>query len=188
MTTERVSGIVLLVGSLLFLIAAFLPISWVFAEHAPEKELEMIDAGLAAWKLAQILFGSGAIVAAVGMFFTFLHLHDGKAYTSSLAMFLLAFLGALLWTWHVYLRSVYPDAFIHGLLHPRWLAGGYFILTIAALVLFGVALLQAGYPRWVGWMNIGASTFFALVLIVFRDLPPFVYYVDIGITAVVLIV
>lgn len=42
MSTERVAAVILLVGSVLFIIAAFMPVSRVFAEPSPAAKLEII--------------------------------------------------------------------------------------------------------------------------------------------------
>jgi hypothetical protein len=187
MSSERFSGIVLFIGSVIFLVAAFLPISWVFGERIIEKKLEMINAARGSWEFAQVLFGSGAIVTALGFMIAYLHLRGKEADTASLVAFLSALVGALLWCWHVWLRGTDPDAFVHRLLFPNWPAGAYFILMQVALFSFGLALLQARCPSWVGRLNIGASVVSFLILVILGDLPPFVYYIITAITAIVLI-
>ena len=188
MTSERLSGILLLIGSVLFITAAFMPISSVFAAPVIEKKLEILNAAPNSWKLAQVFFGSGAVVTAIGFFVAYLFLRRKNANAASLTTFLLALIGALLWAWYTYLRAMDPEAFVRGTLYAGWLADAYFVLTAAALLSFGVALLRAHYPRWVGWMNIGASIVFTLELIVTRDMIPFFYYVITAITAIVFIV
>ncbi len=187
MTTERLAGVVLLTGSLLFIVAAFLPISWVFGERVLEKKLEMINAALSSWKFAQVLFAAGAIAAAVGFFFIYLHLRNSEASTAVLIASICSAVGAILWAWHTYLRAIDPNAFVYKLLQPNWLAGVYFVLTMAALLALGIGLLKTEYQPWVGWMNIIASILFILIAIIFGDIPPFVFYIITAITAVVVI-
>lgn len=188
MTSERLSGIILLIGSVLFIFAAFMPISSVFPEPVIEKKLEIINATPDSWKLAQVFFGLGAVVAATGFFVAYLFLRGKNANAASLTAFLLALIGALLWACHTYLRAMDPEAFVRGSLQLGWLAGAYFVLTSAALLSFGIALIQARYPRWLGWTNIGAAIVFALELIVTGDMIPLLYYVITAITAIRFIV
>jgi len=185
MATERISGILLLLGSALFLTAAFLPISWVFGERDLGKKVEMINASPEAWRIAQFLFGSGAIIAAMGFLPAYLDLRGKGAGAPSLVAFLLALIGAVLWARHTYLRGVDPVAFVHKILTPRWLAGAYFILTQGALLAMGIALRKANYPDWIAWLNIGSAIAFSLLLIIFQDLPPFAYYLVTAVTAIV---
>jgi hypothetical protein len=187
MTIERLAGVVLLTGSLLFIVAAFLPISWVFGERDPEKKLEMINAALGSWKFAQVLFGAGAAAASTGLLFVYLHLRNSEANTAVLIAFVCSAVGAVLRAWHTYLRAVDPNEFVYRLLQPNWLAGAYFVLTMAALFALGIGLLKTEYQPWVGWMNIIASIVFILIAIIFGDIPPFVFYIITAITAVVLI-
>ena len=185
MTFERISGILLLIGSALFLTAAFLPISWVFAERDLGKKVEMITAAPESWRIAQFLFGAGALIAAIGFLYVYFHLRIRGAPIASLVAFLLAIAGALLWARHTYMRGVDPVAFVHKMMTPRWLAGAYLVLTQGALLALGIALRDANYPGWISWLNIGSAIAFSLILILFQDLPPFVYYLVLAVTAIV---
>jgi hypothetical protein len=74
MGTERVAAIILLVGSVLYIIAAFMPVSHVFAEPSPAAKLEIITSNRTAWSASQVLFGMGASIAAIGLGFVAHHL------------------------------------------------------------------------------------------------------------------
>ena len=56
------------IGSLLFLIAAFLPISKVYTESEPAMKLEYIHQMHKMWNMQQILFIMGSILAATGLY------------------------------------------------------------------------------------------------------------------------
>ena len=188
MSIERISGIVLFVGCALFIIAAFSPISWVFAEHVVEKKIEMVNQSPDAWKLAQVFFGSGAFVTVAGLLLAYFNLRRKNAGFLSFAALMSAFIGVIPWLIHVYLRAMDPDAAFRGELHPRWFLAIYFTLTLIAIVLFGMALLKAGYPRWVGWFNVAACIALVAMFIFSGALPPFFYYAVISIGAIVLFV
>ena len=64
---QKMSAIVIILGSVLFLIAAFLPISRVFAEPSAVRKLEIIAASPNAWFVAQIFFALGAMVTVTGI-------------------------------------------------------------------------------------------------------------------------
>jgi hypothetical protein len=68
-SSERVSGILIIVGSALFLCAAFTPISSrVFTPgRSATHKLEAIRGSPTAWSVTQILFGLGALVTAIGI-------------------------------------------------------------------------------------------------------------------------
>ncbi|MDP9439086.1 MAG: hypothetical protein M3P49_10115, partial [Actinomycetota bacterium] len=171
-----VAAIILLVDSVLFVIAAFMPVSRVFVEPSPAAKLEIITSNRAAWSASQLLFGLGASIAAIGLGFVAYHLrgtpgavwiHIGPA---------AVILGAVFWDGHVYLRAVDPEGSVEGRL-IGWLFAAYALLTQFGLLAFGVAYLQAGYPAWLGGVTVGGAVIFFIVYLVFKDIPPFVYYI-----------
>ena len=48
--------------------------------------------------------------------------------------------------------------------------------TQLGLAAIGFALLSSGLPQWVGLTLIGGSLFFLLAYLIFKDMPPLVYY------------
>ncbi|MFO7894923.1 MAG: hypothetical protein R6U63_14505 [Longimicrobiales bacterium] len=66
MTFDRTDAIVIIVGSVLFMAAAFSPISRVFAIPDPVEKLAIIQDAATQWTVAQALFALGALVTAVG--------------------------------------------------------------------------------------------------------------------------
>jgi hypothetical protein len=66
---ERVSGILIIVGSALFLCAANTPISFrVFAPgRSASRKLDAIRGSPTAWSVTQFLFGLGASITVIGM-------------------------------------------------------------------------------------------------------------------------
>jgi hypothetical protein len=185
MSLQKMSAIMIILGSGLFLIAAFLPISQVFAESSPARRLELIMASPHAWFVAQIFFGLGAMLTVIGVALAGYQFRDQSVALLMQASAAVMFLGGLLWIWHVYLRAIDPAAFAEGLL-PLWPLVLYFVLTEAGLALFGIALLRSTLPRWVGWVMIGSMGLFVLLTVILRDIPPFVYYVITLLTGVML--
>jgi hypothetical protein len=182
---QKISAIVIMVGSVLFLIAAFSPISRVFPEPSAVRKLEIIVASPNAWFVAQIFFGLGAMLTVIGIaiigyqsraqpFAWFIH-----------ASVIILFLGASLRLWHVYARAEDPAAFTEGSL-SAWPVVLYWVLTPAGLAVFGVALLRSALPQWVGWVMIASMALFLLLTVIFGDIPPFVYYAITLLTGVML--
>jgi hypothetical protein len=65
---QKMSALVIILGSVLFLIAAFSPISFrVFPEPSAARKLEVMTASPTAWFVAQILFALGAMVTMIGI-------------------------------------------------------------------------------------------------------------------------
>ena len=74
-----VSWIVIIVGSALFLCAAFAPISFrVFPEKSATRKLKVIRASPIAWSVTQILFGLGALVTAVSGYLPMLYVGNRR--------------------------------------------------------------------------------------------------------------
>ena len=176
MSTERVAAIILLVGSALFLIAAFLPVSQVFAEPNPAAKLEIIDSNSTAWTTAQVLFGLGGSITAIGLGFVAYHLRGTPGGIWAYIGFAAVILGALLWDGHVYLRAVDPEGFVEGRL-IGWLFPAYALLTQFGLLAFGVSYLRASYPAWLGGVTLGGAVIFFIIYFVLKDIPPFFYYI-----------
>jgi hypothetical protein len=176
MSTERVGAIILVVGTVLFLIAAFVPVSQVFAEPSPAAKLEIIDSNPTAWSTAQAVFGLGGSITAIGLGFVAYHLRDTPGAVWAYIGLVAVILGAALWEGHVYLRAIDPEGFVEDRL-IGWLFPAYALLTQAGLIAFGVAYLRAGYPAWLGGVTVGGAVIFFIVFFAFKDIPPLLYYI-----------
>ncbi len=182
---QKMSGIMIILGSVLFLIAAFLPISRVFPEPSAVRKLEIIRDAPNAWLVTQIFFALGAMVTVIGIALVAYRFRDQSFTVLMQASVAVLLLGALLWIWHVYARTVDPAAFAEGAL-PAWPLVLYFLLTPAGLAVFGVALLRSALPQWVGWLMIGSMVLFLVLTVIVRDMAPLVYYVITLLTGVML--
>jgi hypothetical protein len=182
---HKISAFVIILGSIFFLIAAFSPISRVFAEPSANKKLEIIMESRNAWTFSQFFFAAGALITVIGIGLSGVlfraHPFSSTIYVS--AAFLLV--GAIFWIWHVYLRAIDPAAFTEGTI-PVWLFAAYTFLTQAGLIIYGAAFLQTGIPEWVGWMMIVSMSLFFLLTIIFKDMPPLVYYLITLVTGIMI--
>ncbi len=185
MSSIKIGSIIIIAGSVLFIIAAFSPISRIFGIPAPERKLEIILSAPNQWITAQIFFALGALVTVAGLsIVTYSFRNQPFSVLLNISVAIL-FIGASLWIWHVYLRAVDPQLFTdRGI--PVWYFATYTFLTQIGLAFFGIALLRTGLQNWVGWMMIGSMGFFFVLTIIFRDMPPFVYYIVTLITGVML--
>ena len=185
MSTERVAAIILLVGSVLFIIAAFMPVSQVYVVPSQAAKLEIITSNRTAWSASQVLFGLGASIAAIGLGFVAHHLRAAPGAVWAYIGLAAVILGAVLWDGLVYLRAVDPEGFVEGRL-VGWLFPAYTLLTQVGLIAFDVSYLRAGYPAWLGGVTVGGAIIFFIIYLVFRDIPPFVYYILTFIAGIVL--
>lgn len=184
-TADKLSAVVTIVGSSLFLIAAFLPVSRVFVEPTPAGKLQIINASPNLWTAAQILFASGALLTVGGLALA-AFLFRGQTLTwLAYASVALLLVGALAWCGHLYARAEDPARFADGAL-PAWPLFTYFVLTPAGLAALGVVLLRSPLPDWVGWLLIVSMVLLLIATALFRDIPPLLYYIPTLVTGVML--
>jgi hypothetical protein len=175
MSWGEVGSLLLIVGSLVFLTGAAIGVPRVFSERDRGKRLRMLNEHINAWRWAQPLYALGPVIAAAGVGFVAAGTSDA-AVRALLAVACAALgVGALSWSWIVYLRGTRVSDFAFGRL-PGWPFALYVDLTIAGLFLLGVALLSGDFPAWIGWVTVAADSVFLVGYVRYRDLPPFVFY------------
>lgn len=165
---------VLLTGCLLFLAAAFNPSAMAFPAAGAEAKLKIIREHHVLWVLSQYGFGLGAVVTAAG-FVLLASAHAGGTRLVGLVSYgMLA--GALVWGINLIQRATDVEGFAAGT-HPVWPFLAYTLLTMLALAVWGWFYLQGDFPAWLGWATLVPILILFVLLVVLRDLPPFVYYV-----------
>lgn len=165
-------------GSMLFLIAAFMPISKVYMEADSAARLQMIMDGRLQWNISQALFGLGALITAWGVGFFQVNLSDLPKVNLGWIAIMAISIGAILWSIHVYIRLTSPEGWINGdFPYIGHLFIIYSILTQLGLLLLGLMILDSDFTPWVGWMLAVGGALLFLLLVIFKDMPPFVYYV-----------
>jgi hypothetical protein len=184
MSIEQVAAIMMIVGSLVFLIGAAIGVPRVFTTRDPAVRLRMLQDHLSAWRSAQPLYAAGPLIAAAGV--GSLAGASGNSASRVLCASASAALasGGLPWTWLTYQRGRRVREFAYGEL-PGWPFVLYVALTIAGLALLGVGLILDDAPAWPGWLTLGADLAFLFGFLRFKDIPPFVFYLLIMLIGVV---
>lgn len=184
---NHVSGVVMTLGSVLFIVAAVMPISSrVFPETDPAKKLASITGSPTAWVVSQILFGLGSIITVIGVALLASYARDDSVAWLMWTSTAVLALGLVPWVWHLYARTVDPAAFAEGGL-PAWLFLLYAALTEVGLAIFGAALLASPHPPWLGWVVIAGMALVIVLTIVFGDMVPGVFYLITGLVGVVIL-
>ena len=167
-----VSGIVIIVGSALFLSAAFTPISFrVF--HGEVRHSNADGYSSRAYRLDGYAdpVRAGRVTTAIGIgLLAYALRRQPSAWLIWVSVAVLVS-AAVLWLWHLYRRTVDPVAFAEGR-WPRWPLLAYFMLTEIGLAILGYALLSTDLPSWIGWMLIGSMVLLFVLTLIYRDMPP----------------
>ena len=191
---QKLAGIVLIVGSLLFIIAAFMPITIkVVTESDPQKRGEHIQNDRTGWLVVNILFGAGSVVAVVGLALFALHAQSiGDNPNVKLVSYLApiaAALGTLFWVIISYNRvALPPQEAASNLGVNSWMFPAYTVLMQIALMIVGFVLIQGAYPGWLGWGVMVLGGLSLVAYLVFKDMPPFAHYVPLLVMGIVLVI
>jgi hypothetical protein len=186
-------GIVLIAGALLFIIAAFMPLTIrVITSTDLQQRIETIQNEPRGWLLSNFLFGAGSVISVIGLVLVGLHIQTIRNETSvTVAIYLaaaLAGLAALFWVFIVYKRAVLPAQEVAGNLGINaWMFPLYTILTQIALIIVGWVLIQSGYPTWLGWGMLALAVLSLVAYLVFKDMPPFTHYILLLILGIALV-
>jgi hypothetical protein len=176
------AGFTLIIGSILFLIAAFMPISLkVFPEPDEQKRLDVIQNDRTGWNISCVLFGAGSVIAVIGLGLFALHIQtvsdNNLLKLIDYLAAIVAGIGALMWVIIVYNRIILPAESFTG--NPNikdWMFPVYTIFTQLAMIAIGVVLLQTGYPAWLGFGVMIVAALFLIGYLILKDMPPFTHY------------
>jgi hypothetical protein len=172
---SHTAGILLIVGSVVFLIGAAIGVPRVFTEPDPSERLRMVTERLGSWRVAQPLYGLGPLIAAAGVGVLAATESDRMSQTMVAVACAATGVGGITWGWSLYLRGTRIREFAFGTL-PGWPFVTYIFMTMAGLALLGIGFLAGEFPGWLGWLTLGADLVFLLAYLRFRDIPPFVFY------------
>jgi len=131
------------------------------------ERLKLIEANRNRWNASQLVSGVSLVVTAAGILLLTLNLQGA-------ANAWLVNLGGGAYLLGVALGMVYLYQYTRDPLascsnpRPGAFLLAFTLLTLAAGVLFGVAILQAGFPTWLGYLLIGYSVVAGAAYLVFN--------------------
>jgi hypothetical protein len=99
-----VAGLLLIGGSTLFLVGAAIAVPRVFMERDPTTRLRMLEERIRIWRAGPPFYALGPIVAGIGVVVLAADASDGDTVLFGIAGAGLV-VGALAWSWSVYLRA-----------------------------------------------------------------------------------
>jgi hypothetical protein len=180
---QRFAGFMLLAGSVLFFIAIFTPVYLIVfgAIDNPQQKVEYLESHQTGWSVATAMTAAGSLLAVIGLALFTSQVQIQRTHMNiRLASYLaaaLAAVGVLFWLIICYYRLILsPQDRILNHPYPNWYFVVYSFLTAIALILIGFVLLQAGFPKWLGWVVLVIGGLELVVYVVLGDLPPAVHY------------
>jgi hypothetical protein len=184
MTTQRLAAVLIVGGSIVFLVGAAIGVPRVFTERDPDTRLRLLQDGLTRWQVAQPLYALGPILVAVGVGVLAAAAHGSGARAALMTSAIALLAGALPWAWLAIERGRRVTEFVAGAL-PAWPFTTYVLLTIGGLGTLAAGLFLTDFPSWVAWLTAGADTLFLVAFLRFGDIPPFVFYLLLPVIGVV---
>lgn len=172
---EEMIGSILMIGSLAFLTAAFMPVSRVFGVRDKEQKLAIIQAERSGWTFSQSLFALGAAITWLGLGLLAIRILYANGSVIPLVSTAVAGVGLIFWLWHVYLRAAKPEDFVNNLL-PGWHFLLYGFFTLLGLIGISLGMPALKFPVWLPVANISSAVLFTLLFLIFKDLPPALFY------------
>ena len=170
---KKYVAILLSVGALLAIIGESRPVvSKVHgdeAHHNPALQVEYIKDDPTGWAVAEIGMGIGGLIAALGLGLFAREvpsISDNK--NIQMASYLAAALvviGALVHAVTRYNGVVLPpEEILNDFNTPSWMYPTYTLFTRIAFIITGYVLLKSGYSKKLGWVMIGLSGLFLLLM------------------------
>ena len=189
---EKLAGVGLLIGAVLFIIAAFTPLTYRVVLADVQQRVEIIQNERTGWIIVNILFGLGSVIVVIGLALFAQHIQTLD--TSSIVKIggylgvATASLGVLFWVIIVYNRAALsPEQVASSLSINDWIFPAYTLLTQITLIIVGFVLMQSGYPAWMGWGSLGLGVLSIAAYLIFKDMPPFAHYVPLLIMGIALV-
>lgn len=169
------AGWLLILGALVFNIAAFAPFNMrFFTSSSAESRALMIERSPWLWRVLCVLFMAGAVLTVAGLALLALDLSIWWLWLGLAA----AVAGTYFWLRiNLFRLAAVAQAVGNNPSAGRSWFRRYVLLTQAAWIVFGMAILATpALPSWLGWGLVGVTALTFALYAITRDLPPFVFY------------
>jgi hypothetical protein len=188
MDLAKIAGIVIIVGSVLFMFAAT-PGPNIYALSDPKEQLAVIAQHRTNWIVSNAGFGLGALATAVGFGLLSLRLRGGQAGWLNAVAAGAMLVGAFFWAFLVARRAIRPDEYFPYSAASLWPGWIYYGLTVLALAAYGFVFFEAGYAAWVGYVTLGFAGLLTVAAIAAGNaLPPQILYLPALVIGIVMLV
>lgn len=172
------TGLLLIVGSVLFWGGAFMPINAkLYSQPSAEKMLEVVQEDPTGWKISNMVYILGAIVTGVGIWGLGNSLGDTAITWRKMLGFYGFFLGLLLTIGFIAQRTMEPASYIlSGGAKPIMLHLSMGVMTLATMGL-GLFLRESAIASWVPLTFLILGVLFVVYHFMNKDMVPMFHYV-----------
>jgi hypothetical protein len=164
MDTQRLSAILLIAAFAVLMVAFLLGPKGIYQTPDLQRRVQIIEESKTRWNIAQSLIGLWLLLTAVGFAVLASRLRTmGNAWIPTLgaAAFVVGLIPAAIF---LYRQTTDPLSSYEGAYSGMETL--YYWLSLAGLLLFGVAFLQAGLPAWLGYVTVGATLLYGIFYLV----------------------
>lgn len=177
MICSHLGVIVLAIGSSVFMIAAFMPPTQIYAAPDAATRIEILNKHTGLWVIHSILFASSMYVIAAGMGLFIPNYSAGLPRNLGMAASITCAIAVLCWlpiaVSRLRLNTILTTGDLGG---PAGFFLAYTAFSILSFLLFGAAVLLSGYPAWMGIVGIALPILTLVFGVVMKDVPPFFHY------------
>jgi hypothetical protein len=175
MDIQRLAGIVMIVGFVVFWAGNVYSPPGVYGETAVAARLEVVAQNPVRWAISQGMGGLGIVVMLLGLILWSIPLRGQHSSWLAVLPAVINMLAAILITVYLY-QYITAPAFIWESAQPSLLLQAATALTLVAGLLYGLLFLQAGLPVWLGYVVIGYAVIATAALFLFN--PPAFYLIS----------
>jgi hypothetical protein len=168
MNLLRTSGILLVAGFVLVIIASFVGPNAVYTAPDSETRLAIIAENQGRWTATNLIWAAGSVVTAIGALLLTLGLRQSQTSWPLDAGAAAFMIGMIAWAIYLYQRIGDPAGNLYTT-PPALLSLVFAWATIVGLALYGVAFLQGSFPNWLGYVLLVTQGLLVLGLVFFFD-------------------
>ncbi len=178
MSPIQLAGTLLIAGSRSFWIGAGLPPRRVYVETDPQKRAQLITNHRSNWVVGHLLLLAGVVIVAVGLGVFTNTVETANARPLAIVGLVAIALGSIVWAYIVvrFRLAMPPEEYVRTTA-GAWTFPTYTVLTLGALILYGIVLFMTGFPTWLGITTVGLNSLILIAFIIQKDSIPALFYV-----------
>jgi hypothetical protein len=167
MDTQRLSAVLLIAGFVALVLSFLLGppgIAQTYQPPDPNRRIQIIEQYKTRWNISQSLIGLSLLLTTIGFFVLNTRLYTvANAWIPTLGASAFIF-GVISGALFIYRQTTAPLSTYEGAYSIYQTL--YYWLSLAGLLVFGVAFLQAGLPTWLGYLTVGTALVYGVVFLV----------------------